>query len=180
MYWIVVLIHVLAVIVAVGTVTVTDYLHLVSLKKRKLEKQLRDIYPRLSRMVNFSLGIIFLTGISLVAMNPSLLHKSLFLLKISLVVLVTINGFYLQKRVSPHLDLCVLKGTKYCSRKLFYSTAISGSFSVVTWYAIVILSLTKNVGYSLSQFILGYLVVLLTAILISVAIELRAQKWRQD
>jgi hypothetical protein len=46
-YSVLVVFHVLAVIVAVGAVTVVDYLHLVGLRRKKLERQLTKIYPRL-------------------------------------------------------------------------------------------------------------------------------------
>jgi hypothetical protein len=177
-YSILVVIHVLAVIAAVGTVSVIDYLHLVSLRRKKLEKQLVSIYPRLSRMVNYSLALIYLTGISLVYLNKELLSSSLFLTKIFLVLIVTINGIYLQRKVSPHLDLCVLKGTKYCSSGVLYSSAIGGSLSIVTWYSIVILSMTKNLGYNFLQFLIAYFSVLLIVIFVAIHFERKARKWR--
>ena len=141
---IITLLHVLSVIVAVGAVSVIDYLHLVGLRKKKLEKQLKEVYPNLSKLINISLIIIILTGLSLVIKNPSVLSSSLFKFKIVLVIIVSINGIFLQKKVSPNLDLCVIKGRKYCSSNVLYSSAISGCISIVSWYAIVILSLTKN------------------------------------
>lgn len=177
-YEIIVLIHVLSVIIAVGAVSVTDYLHLVSLKRKKLEQQLKIVYPRLSNLINMSLIAIIFTGLILVLMNPSLVSKPLFLLKMALVAIVSLNGLYLQKSVSPNLDRCIIEGTKYCSQGLLYSVAICGSVSVVTWFSIVILAFTKNFGYSLKQFVTAYLVVLAIAIVLSYSIERRARKWR--
>ena len=176
-YSIVVVLHILAVIVAAGAVTVTDYLHLVGLRKKKLEKQLNRIYPKLSDLISFSLIIIILTGGYLVYLNPSLLSNPLFLIKVSLVFLVSINGIFLQRKVSPSLDLCVIKGRKYCSQSVLYSSAISGSFSIVTWYSIIIISLTKTYGYNAVQFISAYLIILFVAILLALYFERRARKW---
>ncbi len=176
-YEIIVLIHVLAVIVAVGTVSVTDYLHLVSLKRKKLEKNLKIVYPRLSNMINSSLILIILTGIVLVLMNPSLVFKSLFVLKMVLVGVVSLNGLFLQKVVSPNLDKCII-GTKHCSSSLLYSVAISGSVSIVTWFSIIILAFTKNMGYTWKQFVCYYLAVLAIAIVVSYTVERKARKWR--
>jgi uncharacterized membrane protein (UPF0136 family) len=177
-YSVIVLFHVLAVIVAVGAVTVIDYLHLIGLRKKKLEKQLKNIYPNLSRLINISLAVIYLTGIFLVIKNPALLGSSLFLTKMALVVLVTVNGIYLQKSVSPHLDLCVLKGTKYCSSKVLYSSAISGGISIVTWYSIVILAFTKNFGYTTKSFLMTYFIILILVVLVALHFERKARKWR--
>jgi hypothetical protein len=111
-------------------------------------------------------------------MNIELLSNSLFLLKIILVLVVTFNGIYLQKKVSPNLDMCVLEGTKYCSPGVLYSSAIAGSISIVTWYSIVVLSLTKTFGYSVSQFLTAYGIVLFSVALTAVHFERKARKWR--
>ena len=177
-YETIIILHILAVIVAVGSVTVTDYLHLVSLKRRRLELQLKNIYPRLSNLINVSLIIIILTGVILFIMNSALAKSHLFLLKMALVAIVTINGIYLQRIVSPNLDLCILKGTKYCSSSVLYSTAISGSISIVTWYSIVILAFSKNFGYTINQFIISYAIILAIAITLSYMFEKRARSWR--
>lgn len=176
-YEIIVLIHVLFVIVAVGAVSVTDYLHLVSLKRKKLEKNLKIVYPRLSNMINSSLILIILSGIILVLMNPSLVQSSLFILKMTLVGVVSLNGLFLQRVVSPNLDKCII-GTKDCSSELLYSVAICGSISIVTWFAIVVLAFTKNFGYTWKQFVSYYLGVLFVAIIISYFVERKARKWR--
>jgi hypothetical protein len=89
-----------------------------------------------------------------------------------------VNGFYLQKVVSPKLDLCVLKGTKYCSQRVLYSSAISGSISIVTWYSIVILALTKKAGYTVLEFLSVYFLVLIIAIIVATYFERKARKWR--
>jgi|SRR3989344_713733 len=177
-YPIMFVVHILAAMVAVGSATIVDYLHLVGLRKKRLEKGLVTLYPLVSKMINMSLIIIYLTGIYLLIQNRELLQNSLFITKLVLVLIVTFNGIYLQKSVSPHLDKCVLKGTKYCTRSVLNSSAISGSISIVTWYGIVILSLTKNIGYSTIQFILAYLSVLIIAIGVSYAVERKARKWR--
>jgi len=175
---IIILVHILFVVVAVGAVTVVDYLHLVGLRKKKIEKNLSEIYPKLSTLINFSLFLIYLTGIFLVYKKPELLSSPLFIVKMFLVLLVTVNGIYLQKKVSPNLNLCVIKGTKYCSKGVLYSSAIFGSISIVTWYSILILAFTKKLNYTPWQFLIFYFSILIIVILTSIYIESRARKWR--
>ncbi len=176
-YAIITLFHVLLVIVAVGAVTVTDYLHLIGLRKKRLERQLKNVYPPLSRLINISLALIYITGIALIIMNPSLLSSGLFKTKMFLVILVTLNGAFLQRKIAPNLDLCVLKGRKYCSSDVLYSSAICGGISIVTWYSLVVLAMTKKWGYSVEQFIIAYLAVLIIAIGIALHFEKKARKW---
>lgn len=176
-YMITTVVHVLAVIVAVGAVTVTDYLHLVGLRRKRLERQLKNIYPKLSNLINSALILIFISGGYLVYLNPVLWESPLFLTKLALVFIVSINGLILQRVISPNLDLCVMEGRKYCSPSVLYTSAISGSISIVTWYSIVILALTKSMGYTVSQFLISYLIVLVIAILLAIFIERRARIW---
>jgi hypothetical protein len=174
-----IVVHIISVIVAVGGATIVDYLHLVGLKRKSLEKGLVKIYPHISNMINISLIAIYLSGAVLVFQNISILSSPLFKIKLLLVIIVTLNGIYLQKSVSPHLDKCIIHGTKYCTSYVLNSSAISGSISIVTWYSIVILSLTKNLGYTYIQFIYSYIAVLVIAIVTSYSIELRARNWRK-
>jgi len=179
-YLITTVIHILFVIVAVGSVTVTDYLHLIGLRKKRLERQLKNIYPKLSDLINLALIMIFITGGYLIYLNPVLWASSLFLTKLALVFVVTINGLILQKIISPNLDLCVMKGRKYCSPKVLYTSAISGSISIVTWYSIVVLALTKRIGYTVNQFLISYLIVLVIAIIFAIILERKARKWNDE
>jgi len=170
--------HIIGVIIAVGSATLVDYLHLVALRKKRLEKGLVAMYPLISKMINGALVLLYITGIALLAQKPELLASNLFRVKMVLVAIVTINGLYLQKIVSPHLDKCVIKGTKYCTKKVLNSSAISGSISIVTWYSLVILSLTKTIGYSAIFVIKTYAITLAIAMLIAYFIESNARKWR--
>lgn len=177
-YLITTIFHIIAAMIAVGGATVVDYLHIVSLRKKKLEKTLVSIYPLISKLINISLGVIYFTGILLVLQNKALLSSPLFITKVCLVLIVTLNGIYLQKSISPHLDKCVIKGTKYCTRSVLNGSAIAGSISIVTWYSIVILSLTKEMGYHFINFVMVYASVILIAITIAYNIEKRARQWR--
>tara|TARA_Y100000310_G_scaffold295299_1_gene326512 strand:- start:1821 stop:2369 length:549 start_codon:yes stop_codon:yes gene_type:complete len=170
--------HIIGVAVAVGSATIVDYLHVIGLRRSSLEKGLCKIYPKISILINLALILIYLSGFVLVYQKPELLESNLFMLKVLLVIIVTINGLYLQKIISPELDKCVLKGNKYCTSFVLYGSAVSGSISIVTWYSVLILSLTKNLGYSLQQFFVSYLIVLIVVIGIVSFVERSARRWR--
>lgn len=170
-YMIIVLLHIITVLVGVGTVTVIDYLHLVGLKSRRLERKLTSIYPILSRLIFAALAGIFATGSVLVANNPGLLKSPLFQLKLILIGVILLNAFALHKRVWPALDKCIKKGLKLCPPKVLREAAFCGSLSIVSWYAVLILSLSKTYGYTVMQFIVGYLIALAAVFLFSLFIE---------
>lgn len=173
-------VHILSVIGAVGAVFVIDYFHLISFRKKKLESKIAPLYPALSKLINISLTLLILSGIFLVLTNPALLQSSLFKTKMALVLVVAINGIYLQKKVSPNLEACMKKGTKACPIKVLYMSAISGSISAVTWIAIVVLSITKEQGYSASTFLTYYSIILILATIIAFLFERKSRKWREN
>ncbi len=177
-YAILVVIHILFTVGAVGAVSVTDYLHLTGLKNKIREKKLLFVYPLLGKMIIYLILGIVLTGILLIINNPSLLLSSLFRLKIALFLVVVLNGFILHGYVSPSLDKCVIKGGKVnCSRKVLLVSAFSGSVSLASWYGVLILSLTKTFGYSVKEFISVYLIVIFALFLVALFMEKRAREW---
>lgn len=171
--------HVLSTVVAVGSVTVIDYLHLIGLRKKKIEKKLFSIYPFLSELLVYMLISIYITGLILVINKPTLLQSALFLTKLILVAIVTVNGFYLKNKVSPELEACVTKGTKACSTHVLNTSVISGSLSVVSWYSIFILSITKTTGYTVFGFVKYYLLALLIVTSTLYFFEKRSRHWRK-
>ena len=165
--------HILAVMVAVGTVTVTDYLHILGLRNARLEKESLFVFPSLSHLIRFCLFVIYITGILLVIGKPELLQSSLFLLKMFLVVLVTINGYILHHTILPRVRESIRKKTHDLG--LLKQSAFSGSLSLVSWYAIVILALTKTLGYTWFVFLGAYIAGLIIAYVIALYIETRSR-----
>ena len=177
-YAVVVVVHIIFAIAAVGAVSVTDYLHLTGLKNKIREKKLLFIYPLLGKMIIYLIAGIILTGGILVANNPGLLSNSLFKLKMVLFLVIIVNGWILHSYVSPSLDRCVIKGGKVnCSRKVLLVSAFAGSVSLASWYGVFILSLTKSAEYSVSDFISFYLIAIFALFLIALFVEMRAKKW---
>ncbi|MBM3231825.1 hypothetical protein FJZ21_00400 [Candidatus Pacearchaeota archaeon] len=80
-FLITVIFHIIAAMVAVGSATLVDYLHIVGLRKKKLERTLVSIYPLIGNLINISLVAIYLTGILLVLQNKALLSSPLFITK---------------------------------------------------------------------------------------------------
>ena len=171
--------HIIGITIAIGSATLTDYLHLIALRKSSLEKGIVKLYPYISKLINYSLILIYTSGIILVMLKPELLQSPLFIIKFLLVLLVTINGIYLQKIITPQLERCVIKGNKYCTSNVLYGSVIGGSISIVTWYSILILALTKTLGYTLTQFLTAYVIVLILAIISAYILEKRARTWRE-
>ena len=163
--------HIIAVMVAVGTVTVTDYLHILGLRDPRLERKSLFVFPHLSRLIVGALIVIYFTGAYMVAAKPQVLQSELFWVKMFLVFLVTINGYFLHHAIFPKIEHGV-KNNKF-SMSILRKAAFAGSLSVVSWYGIVILALTKDTGYSALQFVIFYLAVLVIAYFGAMKIEVK-------
>mgnify|MGYP000369980676 CR=1 FL=1 len=168
------LLHILAVMVAVGTVTVTDYLHLLGIRDRRLEKRSLFVFPILSNLILGSLALIYITGIILVLIRPTILNSGLFQLKVALVFVVTVNGYVLHHFLFPKIRKAVQ--TNSHSEKLIKQAAFGGSLSVISWYAIVVLALTNDFEYAVWQFLILYSAALVVAYNVAVYVETQRSK----
>lgn len=169
LYVVSVALHVLFAVFAVGAVGVVDFLHLWSLRHKKIEKNLLTIYPLLSKYIIFSLIGIYISGLALVLQNSQLLYSSLFQAKMILVILVTINGFILHHTVLPKI-VSESKTKKY-SKKVLFMSCFTGVFSIVTWIFILILSLTKQINYHPNEFLIGYILSLIVGFILAYSLE---------
>jgi hypothetical protein len=174
-YTLVLIIHIIASCVAVGTVIAIDYLHLMGLRRHSLEKKMIVVYPHLSKIINISLITIIISGIILVINNPPLLSNTLFQLKMSLVAIVTVNGLILQFFVSPHIDK-LIKLDKPFPINWLYLTAICGAISIVSWLSILILAFTKKTGYSWHEFLPFYLFAIVCVFSVAQFLEKHAHR----
>ena len=171
-YPLTIMVHVIAVAIAVGTVTVVDYLHIRSFKNKSLEKTTLKVNPYLSQIIIGSLVLIILTGSIMVYLTPSFLQSSIFQLKLSLVAIIILNSIVLHKIVAPGMEKCILNPSKEnCTKSFVLNSSFFGSLSIVTWYAIFILALTKHLGYTVPQFISAYIIVFAIAFFTAYSME---------
>jgi hypothetical protein len=166
--------HIIAVMIAVGTVTVTDYLHILGLRDPILERRTLVVFPHLSNLIRISLAIIYVTGAIMVILNPTILTSLLFWTKLLLVLIVTVNGFVLHHKVFPQIEHGI-KNNHY-PPTLLKIAAFGGSLSVVSWYGIVILAMTKEIGYEPLMFFLLYIIGVAVAYMVAIHIEQKQRK----
>lgn len=163
--------HIIAVMIAVGTVTVTDYLHILGIRDPVLERRTLFVFPHLSNLIRIALAAIYITGVLLAIAKPSVLSSPLFWTKVGLVVIVTINGFVLHHKIFPRIE----HGIKHSSypENLIKMAAFGGSLSVVSWYAIVILATTKQLGYSPLLYLAIYCACIAVAYFVAIHMEMK-------
>ena len=177
-YAIVLVTHILSACVAIGSVAVTDYFHLVGLKRHNIEKKILVVYPLLSQIINVALCSIIATGILLIINKPLILQNPIFQIEIALVILLTINGIILQKVISPNIENLISHDIPFTNNMLLISAAC-GAFSVVSWFTVMILALTRSTGYSWKYVLPMYLTAVIIVFTIAQFFERKAHGPRQ-
>jgi hypothetical protein len=174
-----VILHIIGVMIGVGSVTVTDYFHLLGLGSKKRERKLIFVYPFLSRLIIWAIYLTIISGAILVWNKPELLSSGLFRLKMGLFGVILINGYVLHKHVFPNVVKCVLNKKGKCPNHVLWISSISGTISIVTWYSVLVLALTKEFAYKISEFLFFYFLILIFVFFITYFIESNYRAWRK-
>lgn len=167
----VIIMHLIGVAMGVGGAITTDATFLRSIWDRTVTKGQLQLIETISKVVVTGLGLLILTGISLVALNPHYLSLSdgsqLFWVKMTLVVILSINGLVFHKKILPilkrHEDKSLASDEV---RTKLWLLASTGGLSGISWFSILILGKTMQIT-DISYFLIMnlYLVLVLGAIL---------------
>jgi len=125
--------HVFTVVVGMGGAIVTDFLFVYFAYNKKISKQENKIIYLLAKLVSFTLILVIITG-ALIFLGDitKYLNSAKFLTKMSVVLILTINGFLLHKIVFSKLkekNFLSNKGFEIKRRLAF----AMGSISFISW-----------------------------------------------
>ncbi len=165
----IIVLHALAGAVGLGAATVSDVFFFKFMKDYKVSQSEHEMVKTLSNVIWCALGIIIVTGIGLfVPKSDVLLMSSKFLIKMTGVGVLVLNGLVLNLLVSPRLmDITFHEGYDHKSgelhalRKLSFA---SGSISIVTWYMVFTLGLFPKIPVDYRTALLLYVALLCFAV----------------
>lgn len=165
------IVHVLSVVVGMGSAIISDILFNFYSKDKKLDTTEKRSLELLSNTVWISLIGIILSGIAIFLSNPDgYLASAKFLTKMSIMGVLLINGLFLSFVISPHFnDKGLLKfKNKRCIRQLAF---VGGAISISSWFIICILGVLKNIQLSVPRAMLLYSCFIVVAIGIALFVE---------
>lgn len=166
-----VILHILGVFIGMGGALFADVAF--SFFGRDKELSVKELlwFDRISKMVWFGLGIIIISGIGIFFSDPGFyLISSKFLSKMTVVLVLTINGFVLYKFVQPALvekDFLV----SIQARKIRRLAFICGSVSLVSWLSALALALQESLPFSYLEIVSVYSLVLVVGVIVSLIFE---------
>ena len=159
-------IHLLAACVAIGILLIQDYALARSQGKPLTELEMVELKLSAHR-VSLALALLWITGIALVVNgylgHPDYIINEKLWAKISVVMVLTLNGFFLHYFCFPRL--CTGTGINKLTLREKILLAFSGSLSTTSWLFACYLGIARPWNYSIeySQMMTIYLCLIATA-----------------
>lgn len=170
-YQTLIILHVLGIALGVGGALTTDATFLRSIWDRTITKGQLQLIEIISKVVVAGLGLLILSGLSLVALHPHYLSLSdgsqLFWVKMTIVAILTINGVVFHKKILPILQRHADKSLASEEiRSKLWLLASTGGLSGISWVTVLILGKVMQVtDFSYLLILNAYLLLVFGAIL---------------
>lgn len=167
-----VILHIIGTVLGAGAATVTDYLVFKFAKDRKIDKDEFQILHTISDLVWAGLFLLLVSGIGFVALyiaDHSTVRTAYNIdklwAKITIVIIITANGFFIHRHVLPTLKRRLGKtlATPSFLKKSFFIFS-PGAVSGVSWYAALILGAWRGLDATYLQIISIYAIIVLLAV----------------
>lgn len=161
-------VHLFAVVLGLGSATITDILFFKFLKDYHISRKEADIMNTLSKVIWVALLILVVSGVILFLQKPEILSVSgKFLTKCVALLVLICNGIFLNFFIQPKLVKLHFKGVnlkkeELLSRRVAFAL---GAISFSSWYFIFILGSLRGVVISFTPLVFTYGVLLILAVL---------------
>jgi hypothetical protein len=167
------ILHIFGVAIGAGAAYLSDILFLTGIRDRKITGDEMKNLKIASHTVWFGLGLLIISGIGIFASNPiGYLSSAKFLAKMTIVLILIINGFLFQV---VHLR----NFTRSIGKDFFKSLAggrsghyvyLSGVVSLVSWTSAIILGALHSVTLSYAGIIFIYLFLIVLGVIVAFTI----------
>ena len=172
---ILVILHIIGTVLGAGAATVTDYLVFKFARDTKIDKDEFRILRTISDLIWTGLFLILATGFGFIALHIAdfgtvrdAYSMDKILAKITIVIILTLNGFFIHYWVLPTLKKRLGKSLTTSSfMKKSVLIFSPGAISSVSWYAALVLGAWRGLEANYWQIMAGYVLVLTGAIVVS-------------
>lgn len=172
--------HLFAMVLGLGGATYTDILLVRFLKDLKISHKEADVIRTMSKVVLLGIVLAFVSGLLLfLPAAKAYLEMPKFLAKVVIFVILVLNGFLLHHLILPRLVKFSFHDDHYIGKSIVslrHLGFVMGAVSFVSWYSVFLLGSFKEVPFSLSELLGGYVLVLLVAIVVALGIEKKVRR----
>lgn len=159
--------HILGLVLGLGGAVILDVMIFHFLNNFKISSREAVIMHLISQMIILGLIFLIVSGAALTLADPDrFLENPRFLMKMTGVGVVTLNGILLNLFVVPKMEqISFLEGDKESSSGLISAAFIAGSVSMVSWFTVFILAMINPLeAFSYLQLLTAYLILLVVTI----------------
>lgn len=165
--------HVVAVVFGMGGALVSDILFSFFSKDKKLNATEITTLIILRNIVFYSLIVVVLSGITLFLSSvEEYLNSTKFLSKMSILCILILNGYILNKYIWPHVlnkNFFTLKKERNIRRLAF----VCGAISVISWLSVCALGVLDSLNMSYGLIMSTYLFIIFFGSIVALVIEKR-------
>lgn len=168
------IIHLLGVVIGGGGAFASDLIFFSSVKDRKISLTEMRFLRMGSKMVWMGLFIIIISGFFIFFTDTDkYLHSSKFLAKMTIVVVIILNGLFFHishlPRLHRHVNINFSSSDEF--RKHASFLVASGAISMVSWTSAIILGAMRFIPYPYLTIMAAYSIFLISAIIISLILK---------
>ena len=169
---IILIFHAISTAVGLGSATVADVLFFKFLKDFKISEWEAGVLKILSQVIWFALAVIVISGVGLYFPEMAELNQApKFLVKVIVVLVIIINGAFLNLLVTPQL-VKISFGKKHDHevgelhhiRKIAFAL---GAISIISWYSAFILGSLRSLTINFAPLLLIYFLLLIGGVIAS-------------
>ncbi len=164
-------VHVISVILGMGAALMSDVLFSFFSKDKKLNKTEIFTLSILAKAVLYGLVLIIFSGIIIFFSDvEKYISSAKFLAKMTILIILVLNGYLLNKYVWPHL---LQKGffTNKKERGLRKLSFICGAISVISWLSVCTLGVIDTLSISYTLLLSIYIAITLFGVAVSLLVE---------
>ena len=164
-------VHVVSVVVGMGAALVSDVFFSFFSADKKLNKTEINVLSLLSKIVSYALVVIVISGVAIFFSDlEKYMHSAKFMAKMTILLILVLNGFVLNNYVWPHLlqkNFFTVKKQLPVRRVAF----AAGAVSVVSWLSVCALGVLDTLVFSYVYIVSVYAIVVLIGIIVALFVE---------
>lgn len=170
-----VILHIVGTVLGAGAATVTDYLVFKFAKDKKIDKDEFRILHTISDLIWAGLFLLLITGFGFLSLHlvdftgvRDAYSVDKLWAKFTIVIILTLNGFFIHYYVLPTLKKRLGKSlatSSFMKKSLLIFSP--GAISSVSWYTALVLGAWRGLEANYWQIMGGYILILTGAVVVS-------------
>lgn len=162
--------HLLGMVLGLGGTTIIDFMIFHFLRNYKISSQEAVVMHLISQIIIVGLIFLIISGVAIFLTDvEGFLASDRFLMKMTALAVVTINGGVLNLYIAPYMEKISLRAPDLNKDNTFKKVSFAvGAISMVSWYSAFFLAMVKDLSYfNYTILLIAYLILLGISIAVS-------------